>query len=317
MKRNEEKPPFDGSFPDMESIFGDFFGGAGKSQGRGADVRVNTSLSLDEASHGLTKTLQVPHETTCEPCHGRGASPGATFEACAACRGRGQTLRTEATLRASTRCEACRGKRGRWVPPCDLCDGEGFIRATREVKVTVPPGVRPGQRLRLGGLGRTPLPDARAEDGSPARPGDLYVVLDIDLPPGLTIEGDDLVFTVRLDPEQARRGTVLDVPWVEGSAHVEVPAGTAHGARVVRRGWGLTPLNLPFTRPPDDQRGPFRANDAGPRGDLIVVVHTTDPEEVLPDERAGSSAPRSISHVRVVAFGLAIATAVLGYLLSR
>jgi molecular chaperone DnaJ len=321
---SEDKPSFDGVFDDFESMFGDLFAGRRKSSGRGADLRVETKLTLHEAAHGLTKTLDVPRETPCPMCRGTGGLPGATFETCSRCEGRGQALRTQGAFRITAPCEACGGTRGQWSRPCGVCEGRGVERGTRQVDVTVPPGVRPGQRLRLQGLGRAPLPDARGPDGAPAPAGDLYVVLDITLPRGLAIDGDDLVVTVRLDPAKAQRGGILHVPWIEGSTRVEVPAGTPHEARIVKRGWGLAPLGVPFSPPPDDAV-PYRANQAGPRGDLVVVVSTTaDPEKVLetelaatpPTTPAGYAARRGPpAEVRALAIGLAFVAATIGYLL--
>lgn len=322
---SEQKPSFDGVFDDFQSIFGDFFAGAGgKRQGRGADLLVETKLSLHDAAHGLTRAIEVPRESPCPMCRGTGGLPGATFETCARCEGRGQTMRTQGAFRTTTPCEVCAGARGRWSRPCGVCDGRGFERGTSQVKVTVPPGVRPGQRLRLPGLGRGPLPDAREADGSPGRAGDLYVVLDVELPRGLAIDGDDLVVTVRLDPAKARRGGILNVPWIDGSARVEVPAGTPHEARIVKRGWGLAPLSVPFS-PPPEEGAPYRSNDAGARGDLVVVVLTTaDPEKVLeaelaatpPTTRADLAVRRAVpAEVRALAIGFAIVAATIGYLL--
>jgi hypothetical protein len=233
-------------------------------------------------------------------------------------------MRTQGAFRTTTPCEVCAGARGRWSRPCGVCDGRGFERGTSQVKVTVPPGVRPGQRLRLKGLGRAPLPDARGPDGSPALAGDLYVVLEIELPRGLTVEGDDLVVTVRLDPAKARRGGALNVPWIEGSTRVEVPPETAHEARIVKRGWGLMPLSVPFS-PPPEEGAPYRTNEVGARGNLVVVVLTTaDPEKVLeaelaatpPTTRTDLAARRGTpTEVRALAIGLAIVAATIGYLL--
>jgi hypothetical protein len=167
----------------------------------------------------------------------------------------------------------------------------------------------------------------READGSPARPGDLYVALELELPRGLAVDGDDLVVTVRLDPAKARRGGVLNTPWIEASTRVEVPPETAHEARIVKRGWGLGPLSVPFSPPPEDA-APYRSGDAGPRGNLVVVVLTmAEPEKVLeaelaatpPTTRADLAArPAVPAEVRALAIGFAIVAATIGYfLLSR
>jgi molecular chaperone DnaJ len=156
---SEQKPQFDGVFDDFQSIFGDLVAGAGgKRQGRAADLLFEMKLSLHDAAHGVTQAIEVPRETPCPMCRGTGGLPGATFQTCARCEGRGQTLRTVGAFSTATPCEVCAGARGHWSRPCGVCDGGGFKRGTSQVKVTVPPGVRPGQRLRLQGLGRAPRP---------------------------------------------------------------------------------------------------------------------------------------------------------------
>ena len=129
---------------------------------------------------------------------------------------------------------------------------------------------------------------------------------------------------MRLDPAKARRGGILNVPWIEGSTRVEVPPGTPHEGRIVKRGWGLAPLGAPFSPPPDDV-APYRSNEVGPRGDLIVVVLTTaDPEKVLEAELAAMPPTTRADllsrrvpppEVRALAVGLMIVAMTIGYLL--
>lgn len=299
---SDEKPKLGGVsdpgiFDELQSVLGSLFHPA---SGRGRDLEVDLKVTLPEAVHGATKAIEAPGETFCATCKGTGGAPDATFATCAVCRGRGS-------------CGACRGRRGRWSPPCGACGGRGLHAYTHQVKVTVPPGVRPAQRLRLKGLGGPPRPHAPPKEGAAPEAGHLYVDLVVETPRGMAIEGDDLVVRVRLDPAAARRGGTLKVPWVEGVTHLLIPPGTAHGDRIVKPGWGLGPLGEPFARPPEDG-APYRSLAVGERGDLVVValLSTFDSDSALDAELA---TPEPASGGPLVV-GLAIVAVVLGALLS-
>ncbi|MBN8609484.1 MAG: hypothetical protein J0L92_02810 [Deltaproteobacteria bacterium] len=189
------------------------------------------------------------------------------------------------------------------------------------VKVAIPPGIRTGQSLRLEGQGDRRRADAATGGHTELPPGHLFLVIELDLPKGLSIEGNDLVARVRLDPAKAARGGTIVVPWIDGTARVVVPPRTQHEARLVKRGWGLSPLNTPFSPPPEEDT-PYRSADAGERGDLVVIVsHGDDPDTMLEAELAAMPARRTRfgeNEVRAASIGLAIVAAVIGYmLLSR
>jgi molecular chaperone DnaJ len=307
-------------FEGFQGIFEDFFGGASQGKGRGADLSMPLRLSLHEAVHGCTREIEVPRRSTCTRCSGSGGASTARFTTCAACSGRRQTTTKRGAFELATPCETCRGRGGQWSIPCAGCDATGEVAdEPSRVKVTVPPSVRPGQQLRLPGQGHRPKPDAKTADGSPPAAGHLYLAIEIDLPRGLSIEGDHLVASVRLDADKAARGGTLTVPWIDGAARVSVPPRTPHDARIVKRGWGLLPLNTPFS-PPPEAGAPYRSVESGARGDLVVVVsHGSDPDAILDAELAALPAqPPTASvppEVRALAVGLAIVAATIGYLL--
>lgn len=306
MTEPPRKPPegFE-SFEALGDIFADFFSKTGKHGS--TDVSMPLALSLHEAAHGCTREVEVPRTRVCSLCEGTGGARSAQFTSCAACAGRGETRSKHGALEVANVCETCGGRRGRWSVPCSACDAMGRVSDTpTRMNVTVPPGVRPGQTLRLEGQGDRPH---------------LFLRLDVELPEGLSIEGDHLVARVRLDAGRAARGGTLTVPWIDGSARVVVPPRTEHGARLVKRAWGLSPLNTPFS-PPPAEGVPYRSGEAGQRGDLIVVITIgTDPDALLEAELAAMppSAPptRRLNRakVRAASISLAIVAVVIGYLL--
>lgn len=199
----------------------------------------------------------------------------------------------------------------------EIARGEGQEPTT--LRVTIPPGVRPGQKLRLPGQGLTAPADAEDATGAPLPPGDLYLEIELALPKGLTIEGDDLVAHVRLDPAQALRGGVVTLPWIDGTARVAIPAGTEHDARVIQRGWGLLPLGTPFS-PPPRLDSPYRSREASPRGDLVVVVSLArDADALLEAELAATPArpAGAPAELRAALVGLAIVATTIAYLLLQ
>ncbi|MBX7191275.1 MAG: hypothetical protein K1X94_04430 [Sandaracinaceae bacterium] len=314
-------------FGDLGQIFGDLFaGGAKATSGRGADLRMSSSLTLVEAMHGVRRTLEVERRRPCTRCDGKGGGPGATLSPCARCQGSGRISVQNGMFQTVTPCPECRGLKGRWSEPCSACEGTGDRRDEVSIELTVPPGVRPGQRLRLAGQGNPPRSSEPGPDGKPPTAGDLYVVIELALPAGLTIEGDHLVARVRLDPEKARRGGILTVPWIDGSARVAVPPNTAHGARITKRGWGLLPVGTPF-RPPSDDGTPYRAPEPGERGDLLVEIHLGGDLDALLEAELAATPPSSLAtsvatgppREARIAFGLVAAIALgLGYyLLTR
>src|SRR5260370_6248128 len=148
-------------FGGIEDILGDLFGfgdvfGAGARAGsrrsaaqRGADVRYDLEITLEEAATGMTAQLRIPKLEKCEECKGSGAAPGTQPETCRTCAGAGQVRYQQGFFSVSRTCSACRGGGQVIKSPCSKCRGAGRIELEKSMQVKIPPGVETGSRLRL------------------------------------------------------------------------------------------------------------------------------------------------------------------------
>jgi len=231
---------FAGGFDDIiGDLFGDFFG-TGRGRGgrsrarRGADLQYQLEISFVEACQGCEKTLSIPRLARCEACGGKGAKPGTTPQTCPQCNGSGQMRFQQGFFSIAKTCGKCNGHGQIVTNPCVTCDGAGARRVTYTVNVKIPAGVDAGSRLKLRGEGEV------GDNGGPS--GDLYVVLDVEEHTIFTREGTDLVCEVPVSIAQAALGTEIEVPTLDGSAKVKVPAGTQSGQMFRLRGRGVTDL---------------------------------------------------------------------------
>jgi len=220
----------------LGDLFGDFCGTArgrgGRTRARrGADLQYQLEISFVEACRGVEKTLSIPRLTRCETCSGRGAKPGTAPQTCPQCNGSGQMRFQQGFFSIAKTCGKCNGQGQIVTNPCPQCDGAGARRQTFNVNVKIPAGVDAGSRLKLRGEGEA------GENGGPS--GDLYVLLDVDEHPIFAREGNDLVCEVPVSIAQAALGTELEVPTLDGSAKVKVPAGTQSGQMFRLRGRGV------------------------------------------------------------------------------
>jgi len=224
----------------LGDLFGDFFG-TGRGRGgrtrarRGADLQYQLEISFVEACRGVEKTLSIPRLTRCETCSGRGAKPGTTPQTCPQCNGSGQMRFQQGFFSIAKTCGKCNGQGQIVTNPCPTCDGAGARRQTFNVSVKIPAGVDAGSRLKLRGEGEA------GENGGPS--GDLYVLLDVDDHPIFARDGNDLVCEVPVSIAQAALGTEIEVPTLDGSAKVKVPAGTQSGQMFRLRGRGVADVN--------------------------------------------------------------------------
>jgi molecular chaperone DnaJ len=257
-------PNFEG-FGSISDLFNAFFGAAAGGRGgpaQGGDVGVAVEIELLEAAHGAK--VQVVYEAVkrCERCHGNGAEPGTPIETCERCGGAGQLQGTTRTpfgqMVRTVLCDVCEGD-GR-VPkePCRECRGRGRLAVRQELDVDVPAGISDGQRIRLSGRGH------EGEAGAPA--GDLYVVVGVREDERFVREGDDLITALDVSAPLAALGATLEVPTLEGTASIELPAGTQPGEVLSVRGAGMPGL----------RRG---------QGDLRVVVNVVVPRRLSPEQR--------------------------------
>ncbi|MCR1356495.1 molecular chaperone DnaJ, partial [Acidithiobacillus ferrooxidans] len=223
-----------GGFGDVFSdLFEQAFGGGfrGQDSGRGADLRYELELTLEEAALGKEVTIQIPSSATCEVCRGSGAKPGSAVEDCATCGGRGQVRMVQGFFSVTRPCPQCNGSGKVIKEPCTNCHGHGRVRRNRDLQVKVPAGVDTGDRIRLNGEGEA------GERGGPA--GDLYIQVRV-LPHALfERDGDDLHCAVPVQFTTMAMGGELEVPTLTGRAKVQIAPGTQSGAVFRLRGKGI------------------------------------------------------------------------------
>ncbi len=255
--------PFGGGFEDIfEEMFGRFGGrGQRQSTGRGADLRQEVQISLEEAFAGAKTTIRVPSSVQCETCTGTGAEGGkAQAQNCTTCQGAGKVRQQQGFFLVERTCPTCGGQ-GRIIKnPCKICAGSGRVQRERTLSVTIPAGVDDGMRIRLTGEGEAGL------RGAPA--GDLYVDIGIK-PHSLFQRQENNIFVrVPLRMSQAALGGAVEVPVIDGGrAKVTIPAGTQTGDQFRLRGKGFSVLRT------------------ATRGDMFVQVAVETPQHLTAKQR--------------------------------
>ncbi len=250
------------AFRDFGDMFGDVFGdmfgfGGGAQSRRGADLRYNLSMTLEEAASGREVELQIPRHETCGCCNGSGARPGTNPVPCNTCGGHGQVQMQQGFFAVRRTCPTCQGAGTRIESPCIECGGAGRVKTTKKLKIKVPAGVYDGAQVRVSGEGEA------GPQGSP--PGDLYVVISLKEHATFEREGADLHCTMPVTFPQAALGAEVDAPTLDGRIRIKIPPGT-EGGRVFRlRGHGV----------PDVRSG-------GQKGDLYVRVQIAVPKKMTP-----------------------------------
>src|SRR3989344_8603105 len=225
-----------GSFGNFEDVFEQVFGGFGGRKGsrgrRGNDLLYETTITLEEVATGSKQTIQLNKLEHCEECHGKGAL---SFESCHHCKGSGHVERTQRTpfgiFRQSGPCPNCHGQGELPEESCPSCDGEGLTRRKKKIEISIPAGVEEGMRLRVAGEGEI------GENNGPA--GVLYVMMHITEHKGFSREANNITLTVPLSFTQAVLGDEIDVPTLEGTARLTIPAGTQSETIFRMRGKGL------------------------------------------------------------------------------
>jgi molecular chaperone DnaJ len=219
-------------------IFETFFGGGGTSgedRQRGSDLRYDMQIKLEEAAFGVEKEIEIEKLDTCDKCHGSGAEPGSRTINCPTCGGRGQVISSRGFFQVSQTCPRCRGAGQIIEKPCRQCDGEGRVEKLSRVKLKIPAGISEGSRLRSSRNGEAGI------RGGPQ--GDLYVVIHIKEHKVFQREGDNLYCEVPIPFSVAALGGEVDVPTLEGRAHLKVPSGTQSGQMFRLRGKGIANVN--------------------------------------------------------------------------
>jgi molecular chaperone DnaJ len=219
-------------------IFETFFGGGGVSAEeaqRGSDLRYDMQITLEEAAFGAEKEIEVRKLDTCGKCSGSGAEPGSRTINCPTCGGRGQVISSRGFFQVSQTCPRCRGVGHIVEKPCPQCHGEGRQEKPARIKLTIPPGISTGSRLRSSGNG-----EAGIRGGTH---GDLYVVIHVKEHKVFQRDEDDLYCEVPIPFSVAALGGDIAVPTLQGKASLKVPAGTQSGQMFKFRGKGLVNIN--------------------------------------------------------------------------
>ena len=217
-------------------IFEHFFGGSGggADQARGADLRYDLEIKLEEAARGVEKEIEIGKTGRCSACGGSGGGPGAHLHTCPTCRGRGQVIATRGFFQVAQPCPRCHGAGEMFDHPCKVCRGDGRAEITTRIKLKIPAGIEDGSRLRSGGNGEAGLRGAAS--------GDLYVVVHIREHAVFARDGDDLFCEMPVSFVIAALGGEINVPTLEGKASIKVPAGTQNGTVFKLRGKGMPHL---------------------------------------------------------------------------
>ena len=250
-----------GGFSDLgdifETIFGSAFGGGGGRQQarRGADLRYDLEVSLEDAFHGKQAQIEIEVAATCEPCDGSGAEPGTGTRRCNLCGGHGQVRAQQGFFMVERTCPTCHGRGEVIEKPCRKCGGEGRVDQAQKLDVAIPPGVDTGTRIRLGGKGEA------GPFGAPA--GDLYIFVHVRRHAVFERDGTTLITRVPITFTTAALGGEIELPGIDGERHtVPIPAGIQSGKQLRRRGAGMPVLQ---------GRG---------RGDLVMEITVETPTKL-------------------------------------
>jgi molecular chaperone DnaJ len=257
-------------FSNIEDIFdlfgfGDMFGGSGRARGgrsaaqRGADLRYDLEISLEEAATGKEEQLRIPRLEKCEECDGKGAEKGTEPEACITCGGSGQTRYQQGFFSVMRTCPNCAGKGQIIKTPCKKCHGAGRVEKEKTLEIKIPAGVETGSRLRVNGEGESGV------SGGPT--GDLYVVIHVAEHENFERQGANLYASAPISFAQAALGAEIQVRTLDGEETLKVPAGTQTGSVFRIKNQGMPVLG---------GRG---------KGDLFVAVTLVTPKTLTKEQR--------------------------------
>jgi molecular chaperone DnaJ len=255
---------FSGFSDIFESVFGEFMGGrqsGGRQPRRGADLRYDMEITLEEAYHGKETDITVDISVACDTCHGSGARPGTQARTCATCHGHGKVRAQQGFFVVERACPACHGSGEVIADPCPDCRGDGRVEKTKTLAVSIPPGVDEGTRVRLTGEGEA------GPRGAPA--GDLYIFLHVKRHAIFEREGTTLFARAPISFTTAALGGTLSIPGLDGRKHeVKIPAGIQSGKQLKQRGAGMPVLQA---------RG---------HGDLVIQIEVETPTRLSTRQRA-------------------------------
>ncbi|MFZ0061987.1 MAG: molecular chaperone DnaJ [Pyrinomonadaceae bacterium] len=244
--------------------FGDVFGGSRSGSRRsaaqrGADLRYDLEITLEDAANGMTANLRIPRLETCETCKGSGAAAGTQPEACTTCNGSGQMRFQQGFFSVARTCHACRGVGKVIKSPCKDCRGAGRVERDKQMEVKIPAGVETGSRLRVQGEGESGI--------SGGASGDLYVVIHVAEHEHFERQGSNLYAAVPITFAQAALGADIAVRTLDAEDKVKIPVGTQTGTVFRLKEKGMPVLG---------GRG---------RGDLFVSVTVVTPTSLTREQR--------------------------------
>ncbi len=257
-------------FSNIEDIFdifgfGDMFGGAsgrGRTRStvqRGADLRYDLEISLEDAANGLEQKLNIPRLETCDECAGKGAEKGTTAETCSTCQGSGQTRYQQGFFSVMRTCPNCSGKGQIIKNPCKKCSGAGRVEKEKILEIRIPAGVETGSRLRINGEG-----EAGANNGTH---GDLFVVIHVAEHELFERQGANLYSAAPITFAQAALGAEIQVKTLDGEQDLKIPAGTQTGTVFRIKSQGMPTIG---------GRG---------KGDLFIAVTLITPKSLTKEQR--------------------------------
>ena len=256
---------------DFSDIFEEFFGGFGGMGGRrsrntprrGADLNARVQLTFEEAIFGVEKEIDITRDETCATCRGSGAEPGTSPTRCGTCGGRGEVRQVRQTFLGSmvqvTTCPTCNGSGQINSSPCHNCRGRGLERKTVHKVVPIPPGVDNGTQIRLAGEGQP------GTFGGPN--GNFYLEVMVQPHKYFRRRQDNILLDLSINIAQATLGAEVEVPTVDGPAHLRIPSGTQAGKVFTLKGKGVPHLR------------------SSGRGDQLVVVNVETPTRLSQDQR--------------------------------
>ncbi len=247
----------------FEDIFGDMMGGRRRSSGgreRGADLRYNMEVTLEEAFEGKTAQIDIPSAVSCEECSGTGAKPGSSPSTCATCAGNGRVRANQGFFSVERTCPTCQGRGEIISDPCGECSGAGRVTKERSLSVNIPEGIEDGVRIRLTGEG-----EAGSRGGAT---GDLYIFISVKPHEFFQRDGSDLYCRIPVSMITAALGGQFEVTTLDASkARVKIPEGTQTGKQFRLRGKGM-----PIMRSQN-------------QGDLYIQVVTETPQKLSRKQR--------------------------------
>lgn len=244
--------------------FGDVFGGSRSGSRRsaaqrGADLRYDLEITLEDAANGMTANLRIPRLETCDICKGSGAAEGTQPETCTTCNGTGQMRFQQGFFSVARTCHACRGVGKVIKSPCKDCRGAGRVEREKQMEVKIPAGVETGSRLRVQGEGESGVNGGAS--------GDLYVVIHVAEHEHFERQGSNLYAAVPITFAQAALGADISVRTLDAADKVKIPVGTQTGTVFRLKGKGMPMLG---------GRG---------RGDLFVSVTVVTPTSLTREQR--------------------------------